>query len=488
MRSFISIDRSTKFTNYCGVTSMVRRLSLLLLLPLFLTMTIAQSPRAGRRPNIIFIQADDLGYGDLSVYGQRHFRTPNLDRMAAEGIRFTSYYAGSTVCAPSRAALMTGLHTGHGRIRGNGDHALLPEEVTVGEVLQAAGYRTAVFGKWGLGTAGTNGRPDRQGFDESLGILDHTHAHRQYTSHLWKNGEELPIDLEKDYVNDLFTRATVDFIEQRKSEPFFIYLAFTSPHAELRVPEDSLAEFRGRFEEKPFRNEKADAVATAVPARERRPSIGYRSQETPRAAFAAMVTRLDRHVGEVLASLRRAGVDEETIVFFTSDNGPHREGGADPDFFDSNGPFKGIKRDLYEGGIRVPMIVRWPGRIRAGQVSDHPWAHWDFLPTAAAIAGGTAPRVDGISRLPTLLGKRQPPAPYLYWEFFERGFDQALRAGDWKAVRRGADGPVELYDLRSDPGETRDLAARHPRERRRLTALLTRARTESEIWSRRKGQ
>lgn len=474
------------------MTLLIRRLSLPLLLPLLLTITInppvASPPRSTRPPNIIFIQADDLGYGDLSVYGQRRFQTPNLDRMAAEGIRFTSYYAGSTVCAPSRAALMTGLHTGHGRIRGNGDHALLPEEVTVGEVLKTAGYRTAVFGKWGLGTAATTGRPDQQGFDESFGILDHTHAHRQYTSHLWKNGEVYPIDLEKDYVNDLFTSAAVDFIARRKSEPFFIYLAFTSPHAELRVPEDSLAEFRGRFEEKPFRNEKADAVSTTTPARERRPSIGYRSQETPRAAFAAMVTRLDRHVGEVLASLRQAGIDRETIVFFTSDNGPHREGGADPDFFDSNGPFRGIKRDLYEGGIRVPMIVRWPGRIRAGQVSDHPWAHWDFLPTAAALAGAAAPKVDGRSQLPTLRGRRQKPAPYLYWEFFERGFDQALRTGDWKAVRRGPDGPVELYDLRSDPGETRDLATRHPAELRRVTTLLAQARTESALWSRLKGR
>jgi arylsulfatase A len=461
----------------------VMLLATLLGLPTVLTMPDNEQVEAARRPNIIFIQADDLGYGDLGVYGQRHFRTPNLDRMASEGIRFTSYYSGSTVCAPSRAALMTGLHTGHGRIRGNGDHALLPEEVTVGEVLKAAGYRTAVFGKWGLGTAATTGRPDRQGFDESFGILDHTHAHRQYTSHLWKNGVVFPVDLEKDYVNDLFTRATVDFIQRERSTPFFIYLAFTSPHAELRVPEDSMAEFRGRFEEKPFRNEKADAVGTAEPAQERRPSIGYRSQNTPRAAFAAMVTRLDRHVGQVLESLKRAGVDRETIVFFTSDNGPHREGGADPDFFDSNGPFKGIKRDLYEGGIRVPMIVRWPGRISPGQVSDHPWAHWDFLPTAAELAGTGSPRgLDGLSRLPTLLGRRQPTTPPLYWEFFERGFDQAVRTGDWKAVRHGVDGPVELYNLKTDPGETRDLATQRPEILRRVTDLLSRTRSESEMW------
>jgi len=446
-----------------------------------------------RPPNIILIQADDLGYGDLSSYGQRRFKTPNIDRMAAEGIRFTSYYSGSTVCAPSRASLMTGLHTGHGRIRGNGDYALLPEELTVGEVLKTAGYRTAVFGKWGLGTVATTGRPDRQGFDESLGILDHTHAHRQYTSHLWKNGEVYPVDLEKDYVNDLFTSATVEFIERQKSDPFFIYLAFTSPHAELRVPEDSLAEFRGRFEETPFVNEKADAVPTTEPAGERRPSIGYRSQPTPRAAFAAMVTRLDRHVGQVLAALSRAGIDGETIVFFTSDNGPHREGGADPDFFDSNGPYRGIKRDLYDGGIRVPMIVRWPGRVRPGQVSDHVWAHWDFLPTAAALANISKPpvpgpsRPDGSSQLPTLLGRSQKSAPYLYWEFFERGYDQALRSGDWKVVRHGVDGPLELYDLKRDPAESRDLSATRPDVRQRLEGLLRTARTESGIWSPKQG-
>lgn len=459
----------------------IHALAALLLLPL---PTLPAVMKARRSPNIIFIHADDLGYGDLSVYGQKRFRTPHLDQMAAEGVRFTSYYSGSTVCAPSRASLMTGRHTGHSRIRGNGDYPLQPDDLTVGRVLRGAGYQTAVFGKWGLGTAATTGRPDRQGFDESLGILDHTHAHRQYTSHLWKNGEVFPIDLEKDYVNDLFTTATVEFIERQKAAPFFVYLAFTSPHAELRVPEDSLAEFRGRFEERPFRNEKADSVATTEPSRERRPSVGYRSQETPRAAFAAMVTRLDRHVGQVLESLKRAGVDRETIVLFTSDNGPHREGGADPDFFDSNGVFRGIKRDLYEGGIRVPMIVRWPGRIRPGRISDHPWAHWDILPTAAAAAGAKIPEgLDGQSVLPLLQGRRPGSTSTLYWEFFERGFDQALRVGEWKALRRGVGGPVELYHLKTDPGEATNLAGRNPRMLRRLSDLLNTARTESPIWS-----
>lgn len=456
-------------------------LFVLLMLPLPIPMTAAIAQK--RPPNIIFIHADDLGYGDLSVYGQRHFRTPNLDRMAAEGVRFTSYYSGSTVCAPSRASLMTGLHTGHGRIRGNGDHPLLPEEVTVAEVLKTAGYRTGVFGKWGLGTAATTGRPDQQGFDESLGILDHTHAHRQYTSHLWKNGEVFPIDLEKDYVNDLFTDATLDFIDRHRSRPFFVYLAFTVPHAELRAPEDSMTEFRGKFPETPFRNEKADAVATVEPSRERKPSIGYRSQPMPKAAFAAMVTRMDRHVGQILAKLKAAGIDRETIVFFTSDNGPHKEGGADPEFFDSNGQWRGIKRDLYEGGIRVPMIVRWPGRVKAGQVSPQAWAHWDFLPTAAALAGTKAPaNIDGLSMVPTFLGQKQKQHEYLYWEFFERGFDQAIRMGDWKAVRHGLGKPVELYNLKSDPGETTDVAAANPNIVARMTSLFETARTESSIW------
>ncbi|MFZ4629373.1 MAG: arylsulfatase [Blastocatellia bacterium] len=450
--------------------------SLLLAVPIFGTGGKGRAAvgTAAPRPNLIFIHADDLGYGDLSVYGQRRFQTPHLDRMAAEGTRFTSYYSGSTVCAPSRAALMLGQHTGHLRIRGNGDHPLLPEEKTVAEWLKAAGYRTGLFGKWGLGTAATTGRPDLKGFEESLAFLDHTHAHRQYTSHLWKNGEVFPIDPEKDYVNDLFTRGALDFIEQRKAEPFFLYLAFTVPHAELRVPEDSLAAFRGQFPEPtPFRNEKADAVPTTEPSGVRRPSIGYRSQDAPRAAFAAMITRMDQHVGQVLAKLRQTGIDRQTIVFFTSDNGPHREGGADPDFFDSNGPFRGIKRDLYEGGIRVPMIVRGPGSIRAGRVSDRPWAHWDVLPTLLALAGQPAPKgIDGHSVRPTLLGRKQPDPPPFYWEFHERGFDQAVRIGPWKGVRHGRQGPIELYHLPSDPGETQNLADRNPKVVRQVRGLM----------------
>lgn len=428
---------------------------------------------AKRRPNIIFILADDLGYGDLGSYGQTKIKTPHLDRMAAGGVRFTQFYSGSTVCAPSRAALMTGLHTGHGYIRGNGDIPLRPDDVTVAEILKASGYRTAVVGKWGLGREETTGQPDRKGFDESFGFLNHRHAHRQYTDHLWKNVVKFPVNAERDFVNDLFTEESLDFIRRNKSRPFFLYLAYTNPHAEIRVPEDSLAEYKGKFPETPFVNLKAD----------QHPSQGYRSQNTPRAAFAAMVTRMDRDVGRILDQLKQLGLDEDTVVFFTSDNGPHKEGGADPEFFDSNSRLRGIKRDLYDGGIRVPMIVRWPGTIKAGGTSDQVWAMWDFLPTAAEMAGAKVPQgLDGISMLPALTGKRQRGHEYLYWEFFERGFQQAVRMKSWKAVRLAPGQPLELYDVAQDAGEAVNVADRHPQVVAAMEKILAGARTESERW------
>lgn len=460
----------------------LRSLSLIVLI----TAAAASTPSASaarRKPNIILIQADDLGYGDLSCYGQRRFQTPSIDRLAAEGTRFTQYYSGSTVCAPSRASLMTGLHTGHARIRGNGDHPLRPEDVTVAELLREAGYATAVVGKWGLGTVDTTGRPDRQGFDESFGFLDHTHAHRQYTDHLWKSGEVVPVDLEKDYVNDLFARSAVEFIGRNARRPFFLYLAFTAPHAELRAPEQAVKPQRGTFEETPFSNARADAVASHPPSRVRRTSIGYRSQPEPLATFAGMVTRMDEHVGQLMATLRELELDRDTVVLFTSDNGPHREGGANPELFDSNGPLRGIKRDLYEGGIRVPMIVRWPGKVKAAATSQRVWTHWDFLPTAAEIAGIKPQRdSDGISMLPALMGKRQRQHQFLYWEFHERGFEQAVRMGDWKAVRHAPEARLELYDLGRDLGEQNDVAARHPEVVRKVEEYLSVVRTPSELW------
>ncbi len=442
----------------------------------------AEAQARSRKPNIIFIHADDLGYGDLSCYGQKRFTTPSLDRMAQEGIRFTQYYSGSTVCAPSRGALMTGLHTGHAYIRGNGDIPLRPADVTVAEVLKAMGYTTAVIGKWGLGTEDTTGRPDRQGFDYSFGYLHHIHAHRQYTDHLWRNGKKVRIDPAKDFTSDLFTEEAISFIQRNRRRPFFLYQAYSVPHAELLVPEDGLAPLRGRFVEKAFIHREADEIPSTPPWHQR----GYRSQRHPRAAFAAMVTRLDHAVGRILQAVKDAGIAPDTLVLFTSDNGPHREGGHDPSFFASSGPLRGIKRDLYEGGIRVPMIAWWPGTLKAGAVSDQVWAHWDFLPTAAELAGAKPPEAfDGESMLAALTGERAlPRRKPLYWEFFERGVEQALRDGDWKAVRRGLDRPLEVYDLRTDAGESSDVAKANPEVVTRLEALLAAARSESEhpLW------
>ena len=444
----------------------------------------AQQPAS--RPNILLIQADDLGYGDLSAYGQGRFETPMLDRLAREGTRFTQYYAGSTVCAPSRAALMTGRHTGHGWIRGNGgfpagDIPLRPEDVTIAEVLRDAGYRTALVGKWGLGQPGSTGMPDRQGFDFAFGFLDQRHAHRQFTDHLWRNGERVSANLDNDYVNDLFTKEAAGIIEKDDPRPFFVYLNYTVPHAELRAPSDSLDRFRGQFPETPFSNPPADEKPTG--ARFDVPSLGYRSQPTPHAAFAAMITRMDRDVGRLVDLIRTRGLDNRTLVMFISDNGPHQEGGGDPAFFRSSGGLRGIKRDLYEGGIRVPMIARWPGVVPAGRTSDHVWAHWDMLPTLADIAGARAPAgLDGVSMAQALRGRSQATHPYLYWEFHERGFQQAVRNGRWKAVRLEPGTPLELYDLVADPGEARNVASAHPDIVGQIETYLKTARTESERW------
>jgi arylsulfatase A-like enzyme len=439
----------------------------------------AQQPVA--KPNVVVIQADDLGYGDLSAYGQTRFQTPALDRLAREGIRFTQYYAGSTVCAPSRTSLMTGLHTGHTWIRGNGEIALRPEDVTIAEVLKTAGYRTAVVGKWGLGIPGTTGEPNKQGFDYSFGFLDHRHAHRQYTDHLWRDGKRVAVDVDSEYVNDLFTREALGFIDRGDRRPFFLYLNYTVPHAELRVPESSLAEYRGKFPEKPYVNAAADARKTgALPDGA---SLGYRSQPTPHAAFAAMIARMDRDIGRIVDHLHARGLDRNTLILFISDNGPHQEGGGDPVFFKSNGGLRGIKRDLYEGGIRVPMIARWVGTIPAGRVSDYAWAHWDILPTLAELGGGRAPDgLDGKSMTRALRGESQPPHDTFYWEFHERGFQQAVRMGKWKAVRLGTGKPLELYDLEADPRESHDVAAENASVVERVETYLGTARTPSERW------
>ena len=450
------------------------------LLPFLLLGALAgQSQPRPDRPNILIIQADDLGYGDLSAYGQSRFQTPSLDRLAREGIRFTQYYAGSTVCAPSRTALMTGLHTGHAWIRGNGEISLRDQDVTVAMSLRDAGYRTAVIGKWGLGGPGSPGQPDRKGFEYAFGFLDHRHAHRQFTDHLWKNGERYDTDVKQDYVNDLFTRETAAFIQRDDRRPFFVYLNYTVPHAELRVPADSLDPLKGKFPETPYVNAEADARITGPDE----VSLGYRSQPTPHAAFAAMITRMDRDIGRLTDLVVARGLDRRTLIMFISDNGPHQEGGGDPQFFKSSGGLRGIKRDLYEGGIRVPMIARWTGTIPAGKVSAHPWAHWDIFPTLADITKAQMPPdLDGISMLRALRAQPQPTHDFFYWEFHERGFQQAVRMGRWKAVRLKPGTALELYDLITDPREEHNVAPTHSDVVGRIETYLKTARTDSEQW------
>jgi len=411
----------------------------------------------GRRPNIIFILADDLGYGDLGCYGQKVIKTPCVDKIAAEGVRFTDCYAGSTVCAPSRCALMTGLHTGHCHIRGNALVPLRRQDVTVAEILKRAGYATGIFGKWGLGEPDTAGIPNKKGFDEWFGYLNQTHAHNYYPDYLWDNEKKYPLD-GKTYTHDLFTQRALDFVKRHKSEPFFLYLAYTIPHAN-----NELAAKTGNGMEVP-----SDAPYSAEP------------WPAPEKNRAAMITRMDADIGKLMALLKSLGLDESTMVLFASDNGPNKEGGCNPTFFHNAGPLRGIKRDLYDGGIRDPMIVRWPGKVRAGAVSNQVWAFWDFLPTAAEIAGAHAPAgIDGISMLPAILGKPQKSHEFLYWEFHEGGFKQGVRMGDWKAVRLAPGQPLELYDLKTDIGEKNNVAGEHPDVVARIEEYLKTARTDS---------
>ena len=429
----------------------------------------AQAPAS--RPNILFILADDLGYGDVGVYGQKVVPTPNIDRIAAEGVRFTQAYAGCTVCAPSRCSLMTGLHTGHARIRGNAKVPLEASDVTVAKILKDAGYRTGIVGKWGLGGAYTDGIPNLQGFDDWFGFLDQTYAHTYYPDSLWDNKEERIIQrnlgTRKQWAQDLFTERALNFLDSSKSSPFFLYLAYTSPHAN-----DELGADTGDGMEVP-----SDEPFTSRPW----PQVEKN--------FASMVTRLDRDVGRVLAQLEKTGQSRNTLVIFTSDNGPHKEGGHNPEFFHSAGPLRGVKRDLYEGGIREPMLARWPGKIKPGSTSDQVWAFWDFLPTAAEIAGTRPPAsIDGISMLPALLGQPQKNHEYLYWEFHERGFSQAVRMGDWKGVRPASHAPVELYDLRADLAESHNIAADHPDIVRKVEEIMRTARTDSKDFPVREGR
>jgi arylsulfatase A-like enzyme len=427
-------------------------------------------------PNIVFILADDLGYGDLGSYGQALIRTPHLDELAASGMRFTQFYAGSTVCAPSRCVLMTGLHTGHCFIRGNSKYNLRPEDTTVAEILQAAGYVTGMAGKWGLGHEGSTGLPTRQGFDFFFGYLDQTHAHNYYPGFLIRGEQRVELDNEvpeqgehgqgvatvkKQYSHDLIMAEALDFVRRSANQPFFLYLPLTIPHANN--------EARDRGMEIPEYGEYAD-----------------RPWPDPQKGHAAMISRMDRDVGRLLELLEELGLEERTIVFFTSDNGPHREGGNDPSFANSNGPLRGIKRSLHDGGIRVPLIVRWPGRIAAAGTSDWIGGFQDVLPTLADLAGAAEQvpaGLDGISFLPTLLGTDgQQEHNYLYWAFYERGGARAIRRGPWKAVEQPLGTPLRLYHLPDDLGEDHDLAAAHPELVGQLTELMDQAYEPSAQW------
>ena len=422
---------------------------------------------SGASPNVIFILADDLGYADISPYGQKQIRTPNLERIAREGMRFTDAYAGSAVCGPSRATLFLGLHTGHNPIRHNPGQARgwdrttqgdppLPEDVpTFAKVLRDAGYATACFGKFGMGAPGKAGSPRRLGFDTFLGYASHVDAHTYWPDHLWRNDERGPRD-GTTYSHDLFTREALDYVRANRARPFFVFLSYTIPHVALHPP--SVAP----YEDQPW--------------------------PEPEKAFAAMVTRMDADIGKLLALLQELRIDENTLLLFASDNGPCTAGGHKASTFDST-PFRGEKTQVYEGGIRVPFLARWPGKIRAGAQSDLPIVFYDVLPTFADLTGKPAPtNTDGISFLPMLLGREaeQKRHAYLYWEFATQSGFQAIRSGEWKAVRSGlsraGEPKLELYNLKTDPKEQHDVAAQHPAVVAKLEEIARTARTPNRMF------
>ena len=466
-------------------------------IPLFLLtfVSLFSSLLAGnaKKPNIVYILADDLGYGDLSCFGQQHFETPNIDALAAGGMVFTQHYSGSTVCAPSRSSLMTGLHTGHTAVRGNleikpeGQYPL-PEDVpTLPKLLRKEGYVTGAFGKWGLGYPGSVGDPSHH-FDVFYGYNCQRLGHHYYPYHLWNNNEKVILEgnaghKKETYGPALIQEQVMKFIEDHADQPFFCYVPSVIPHAELAAPEKYMEMFRGKIEESsPYQGLDGGPEYR----------LGtYESQKEPHVAFAAMIKLLDDQVGEIVAKLEELGIRDNTLIIFTSDNGPHQEGGADPDFFDSNGPLKGYKRDLYEGGVRVPMIANWTSVIEPGTRSDLISAFWDVVPTFQELVGSRefVSGLDGVSLLPTLKGEpsKQNQHDYLYWEFHERGGRVAIRKGNWKAVRYGLlkdpNAPIELYDLSSDVGETTDLSKLYPAVVNEMDELFKKSRTHSEVFN-----
>jgi arylsulfatase A-like enzyme len=447
------------------------------------------------RPNVVFILADDLGYGDLGFLGQQYIETPTIDQLAKEGMFFAQHYAGAPVCAPSRSAFITGFHTGHTPVRGNyevqpeGQYPMPDTLQTLGKIFQKAGYATGAFGKWGLGFVGTSGDPSNQGFEEFYGYNCQRYAHRYYPAYLWQNQTkvELPGNdwtNKVTYAPDLIQAKTLEFIERNQKNPFFLFMPIVMPHAELAAPDDEiLQKYRAKFGE-----EKAHIAPKGGDYGPEMLIPGYQSHPYPHAAFAAMVERTDRYVGEVIRKLEELGLTENTIVIFTSDNGAHFEGGADPEFFNSYGPFRGLKRDLYEGGIHVPLIVKWPGKVKPGSKSDHVSAFWDWLPTFAELLGQQAPEgLDGVSFLPELLGNSaQKKHDYLYWEFHELGGRQALLKDGWKLVKYQVKDSLktttELFDLSKDPGEQIDLSAKNPEKVKALEGLIRKAHRPNPVF------
>jgi arylsulfatase A len=455
---------------------MMRTLLLTLLLG---TTAVAADPP--KQPNIVFILADDLGFGDLGCYGQKQIQTPNIDRMAVNGLKFNQFYAGNAVCAPSRCALLTGKHMGHAAIRDNreikpeGQFPLPTSETTIAELLKKQKYATAAIGKWGLGMFGSSGDPLARGFDSFYGYNCQRHAHTHYPKDLYRNAERFELkgnDGAKGelYTQDLFEQEALTFLANTMDKPFFLYLPLTVPHVAIQVPEDSLKEYAGKLGPDPAYDG----------------SKGYRAHPVPHAGYAAMVTRMDRTVGRILDKLKELKLDSNTLVVFTSDNGgTHNVGGADSTFFKSAGDLKGLKGSLYEGGIRVPFIAYWPGVIAPGTKCDAPFAFWDLLPTLCELTQATPPKdLDGLSLVPTFAANgTQKNHTFLYWEFPGYGGQQAVRVGDWKAVRQKLGQKVvktELYNLKDDPNETSNIAARHPEQLKKMEQVMAEQHTPSK--------
>ncbi len=480
-------------------------ISLILLLTSFQAFA-QKNKTASALPNIVYIYADDLGYGELGCYGQQKIETPNLDRMAAEGMRFTQHYSGAPVCAPSRCMLMTGKHSGHSYVRGNfelggfadsaerGQLPLAAGQFTIADMLKQKGYATALIGKWGLGMANTEGSPLKHGFDYYYGYLDQKQAHNYYPSHLWENDHwdtlrqpwfavHRKLDPQsardadfdsfkgKDYAPEKMTEKALAFIDEHKAQPFFLYLPYTLPHVSLQVQDKWLDQYKGKFEEQPYYGQN-----------------GYASTKYPLSTYAAMISYLDAQVGIILQKIKTLGLDQNTIIFFSSDNGAtFNAGGVNTNFFNSVSGLRGLKMDLYEGGIREPFIARWPGKIKGGAISELVSAQFDMMATLAELTGQALTNTDGISLLPELLGerKKQQKHPYLYFEYPEKGGQLAIRMGDWKAIktdlRRDPSNPWQLYHLKTDRNEAVDLAAQYPELLKQFDAIVQKEHREPPV-------